>query len=118
MFSSPASAVVQLRCRHPRRKETEMAAGPRVLRNFVDGAYVDTEAGVTSGIVDPSTGEVYASAPVSEAVDIDRAMHAAQRGFDLWRDTTPSVRQRALLHIADAIEARADEIVAAESQNT
>jgi betaine-aldehyde dehydrogenase len=95
-----------------------MAAGTRVLRNFVDGAYVDTEAGVTSGIVDPSTGEVYASAPVSEAVDIDRAMHAAQRGFDLWRDTTPSVRQRALLHIADAIEARADEIVAAESQNT
>jgi betaine-aldehyde dehydrogenase len=95
-----------------------MAAGPQVLRNFVDGAYVDTEAGVTSGIVDPSTGEVFATAPVSEAADVDRAMQAAQRGFEIWRDATPSVRQRALLHIADAIEARADEIVAAESQNT
>ena len=95
-----------------------MAAGPAMLRNFVDGAYVDTDAGVTTGIVDPSTGEVFASAPVSEAADIDRAMQAAARAFEEWRDVTPSVRQRALLRIADAIEARADEIVAAESQNT
>jgi betaine-aldehyde dehydrogenase len=95
-----------------------MAAGPQVLRNFVDGAYVDTGAGVTSGIVDPSTGEVFATAPVSEAADVDLAMRAAERGFNVWRDATPSVRQRALLRIADAIEARADEIVAAESQNT
>jgi betaine-aldehyde dehydrogenase len=95
-----------------------MAAGPRALRNFVDGVYVDTEAGVTSGIVDPSTGEVFATAPVSEAADVDLAMRAAERGFEVWRDATPSVRQRALLHIADAIEARSDEIVAAESQNT
>jgi betaine-aldehyde dehydrogenase len=95
-----------------------MAAGPQVLRNFVDGAYVDTEAGVTSGIVDPSTGEVFATAPVSEAADVDRAMRAAERGFEIWRDATPSARQRALLHIADAIEARGEEIVAAESQNT
>ncbi|HEY3924005.1 MAG TPA: gamma-aminobutyraldehyde dehydrogenase [Acidothermaceae bacterium] len=95
-----------------------MAAGPQVLRNFVDGAYVDTDAGVTSGIVDPSTGEVFATAPVSEAADVDLAMRAAERGFEIWREATPSVRQRALLRIADAIEARADEIVAAESQNT
>jgi betaine-aldehyde dehydrogenase len=95
-----------------------MPAEPQVLRNFVDGAYVDTEAGVTSGIVDPSTGEVFATAPVSEAADVDRAMHAAACAFEEWRDATPSVRQRALLRIADAIEARADEIVAAESQNT
>jgi betaine-aldehyde dehydrogenase len=95
-----------------------MAAGPQVLRNFVDGAYVDTEAGVTSGIVDPSTGEVFATAPVSESADVDLAMRAAERGFEAWRDATPSVRQRALLRIADAIESRAEEIVAAESQNT
>jgi betaine-aldehyde dehydrogenase len=95
-----------------------MTAGPRVLRNFVDGEYVDTEAGVTSGLVDPSTGEVFATAPVSESPDVDRAMKAAERAFEVWRDVTPSARQRALLRIADAIEARADEIIAAESENT
>jgi betaine-aldehyde dehydrogenase len=91
---------------------------PRVLRNFVDGQYVDTDAGRTSELIDPSTGEIFAYAPVSGADDIDRAMDAAARAFDGWRDMTPSARQRAMLRIADAIEARADEIVAAESENT
>ena len=95
-----------------------MTAGPRVLRNFVDGQYVDTVSGRTSEIIDPSTGEVIALAPISESPDVDRAMQAAERAFEVWRDATPSARQRALLRIADAIEARADEIVAAESENT
>jgi len=91
---------------------------PRPLRNFVEGEYVDTRSGRTSPVIDPSTGETFAIAPVSGAADVDRAMTAAARAFESWRDTTPSERQRALLRVADAIEARADEFVAAESQNT
>src|SRR4051794_1672512 len=45
-------------------------------------------------------------------------MAAASSAFEVWRDSTPSDRQRALLRMADAIEARADEIVAAECRNT
>ena len=45
-------------------------------------------------------------------------MDAARGGFEEWRDTTPADRQRALLRIADAVEARADEIIAAECRNT
>src|SRR4051794_24546043 len=45
-------------------------------------------------------------------------MAAAEAGFEVWRDTTPAERQRALLRIADAVEARAGEIVAAECRNT
>jgi betaine-aldehyde dehydrogenase len=44
-------------------------------------------------------------------------MMAAGDAFVDWRDSTPSERQRALLKIADAIEARADEFVAIESEN-
>ncbi|WP_430786137.1 aminobutyraldehyde dehydrogenase [Actinoplanes sp. G11-F43] len=89
-----------------------------VLRNFVDGSYTDTEDGVTSPVVDPSTGETYAQAPVSSARDVERAVRSAEAGFEIWRDSTPAERQRALLRIADAIEARADEIIAAEVRNT
>jgi betaine-aldehyde dehydrogenase len=88
------------------------------LRNFIDGAHVGAASGKTSDLIDPSTGEVFAQAPLSDAVDVDRAVAAAARAFETWRDTTPSQRQLALLRIADAIEARADEFVAAESQNT
>ena len=89
-----------------------------MLRNFVAGSYTGTEDGVTSAVIDPSTGETYAQAPVSSARDVEKAVEAAEQGFEVWRDSTPAERQRALLRIADAIEARADEIVAAEVRNT
>ncbi|AGZ39621.1 aminobutyraldehyde dehydrogenase [Actinoplanes friuliensis] len=89
-----------------------------VLRNFVAGSFVDTADGEVSPVVDPCTGETYAFAPVSSADDVAQAMTSAEAGFETWRDTTPAERQRALLRIADAVEARADEIIAAECRNT
>jgi len=88
------------------------------LRNFVGGDYAGTVDGVTSEVVDPSTGEAYALAPVSSAADVDRAMASAESAFETWRDATPAERQRALLRIADAVEARADDLIEAECRNT
>jgi betaine-aldehyde dehydrogenase len=88
------------------------------LRNFVGGGYVDSVDGQRSDLVDPCTGEVFGTAPVSTEEDIDRAMEAAAGAFETWRDTTPSERQRALLRFADAVEARADELIDAEVRNT
>jgi len=90
----------------------------RTLQNFVNGSFVDAADGRTAELVDPSTGEVFAEAPLSGDNDVDATMNAAATAFDTWRDTTPSERQRALLKIADAFEARADDLVAAESENT
>jgi betaine-aldehyde dehydrogenase len=89
-----------------------------VLRNFVGGQHTDTSEGATTPVIDPATGDAYALAPLSSKQDVDAAMTAAEAGFEVWRDTTPAERQRALLRLADAVEARADEIVAAECRNT
>lgn len=88
------------------------------IRNFIDGASVDAAEGGTSDLVDPTTGQVFASAPVSTKADIDAAYTAAAKAFETWGNTTPSERQAALLKIADAIESHADELIALESQNT
>jgi betaine-aldehyde dehydrogenase len=88
------------------------------LQNFVNGKFVDASDGRTSDVVDPSTGEAYAQAPVSGRADVDAAMQAAANAFETWRDSTPSERSLALLRFADAIEKRADDIVAAETRNT
>ena len=45
-------------------------------------------------------------------------MSSAAAAFEGWRDATPSERSLALLRIADKLEARADEFVAAEARNT
>ncbi|GLX22339.1 MULTISPECIES: gamma-aminobutyraldehyde dehydrogenase [Streptomyces] len=90
----------------------------RRLRNYIGGEFKDAADGRTTDVVNPATGEVYATAPLSGQADVDAAMAAAAAAFPGWRDTTPSERQKALLKIADAFEARAEELVAAESENT
>jgi betaine-aldehyde dehydrogenase len=88
------------------------------VSNFIHGKRVDAADGQTRDLVDPSTGDVFATAPLSREADIDAAFQDSAAAFESWRDTTPSERQRALLRIADTIEERADELVALESQNT
>ena len=88
------------------------------FRNVVDGQVGDSASGETYDVIDPSTGEVYATAPMSGAHDVDRAYVAAERAFGSWGRTTPQERSLALLRIADALEARAEEFVAAECRDT
>ncbi|MDT4944488.1 MAG: betaine-aldehyde dehydrogenase [Pseudonocardiales bacterium] len=95
-----------------------MAASNRNVQNFIDGKLVDAADGRRTDLVDPSTGEVFGSAPLSGPADVDAAYRAASSAFETWRDSTPSERQRALLKFADAMEERAEEILAAECQNT
>ena len=87
------------------------------LQNFINGKSVDSASGEVTTLINPATAQPFATAPKSNAADIDKAMKAASAAFVDWRDSTPSERQKALLKIADAIESRADEFVAIESEN-
>jgi len=88
------------------------------LNNFINGKSVESTSGETTTLVNPATGQPFATAPKSNTADIDAAFKAASDAFVDWRDSTPSQRQRALLKIADAIEERADEVIAIECENT
>jgi betaine-aldehyde dehydrogenase len=90
----------------------------QALANFVGGQWRPAADGRSSDVVDPSTGEVYLQAPVSGAADVDAALRTAAAAFETWRDTTPAERSLALLRFADAIEARTEDLVEAESRNT
>jgi betaine-aldehyde dehydrogenase len=91
---------------------------PRELANFVAGEHRAPRDGATTPVIDPCTGETIARAPVSSAADLDEAFTAAAAAFELWRETTPAERSRALLRIADALEARGEELLAAEVGDT
>ena len=88
------------------------------LQNFIGGQWTDLSFDKRSELINPSTGEVFATAPVSGEAEVDAAVSSAAAAFGGWRDSTPAERSLALLRIADAIEARADEFVKAESRNT
>jgi betaine-aldehyde dehydrogenase len=88
------------------------------LQNFIGGQWSDLSYDRRADLIDPSTGEVFATAPISGEAEVDAAFASAAEAFPGWRDSTPAERSLALLRIADALEARAEQFVKAESQNT
>jgi betaine-aldehyde dehydrogenase len=87
------------------------------LRNFIDGEFAEAAEGGTTPVLNPATGEEIAQAPNSTQADVDRAVKAARDAFPGWAATTPGERALALLRLADALEARTDELAELESDN-
>ena len=90
----------------------------KTLQNFVNGKKVSATSDKVQDLINPATGEVFAKAPVSNAADVDKAMKAAAGAFEIWKESTPGERQKAINKIADAIEARSEELIGIESANT
>jgi acyl-CoA reductase-like NAD-dependent aldehyde dehydrogenase len=91
------------------------AAGPHRL--VIGGERLEAADGRTFETVDPSTGGAIAEVPQAGAEDVDRAVRAAREAFEdgRWSGIAPAKRTRALLALADAIEAHADELAELES---
>jgi betaine-aldehyde dehydrogenase len=90
----------------------------RQIENFINNERVAPKSGKWSALVNPVNGEQFAEAALSDGRDIDAAMSAAESAFTEWRNSTPSERSLALIRIADAVEKRAEELIAAEVENT
>jgi betaine-aldehyde dehydrogenase len=90
----------------------------RRLANFIGGESVAPQSGKYVELINPATGQPFAEMPISGEADIDAAAKVAAQAFTSWRRTTPSQRSMALLKIADAMEAHAEELVALEAENT
>jgi len=89
----------------------------RKLENFIDGAFAAPVDGASEPILNPATGEEIAQAPLSTAPDVDAAVAAARSAFESWSQTTPAVRAEALLALAAAVEAHAEELAREEAIN-
>lgn len=89
-----------------------------MLHHFYGGSRQSALSPGSTAVVDPATGLAYDEAPIAGPADLDAAFGAAHRAFPGWRDTPPSQRMLALLRLADALEARAEDFVEAECRNT
>jgi 1-pyrroline dehydrogenase len=96
---------------------TETLDPVRNYQQFIGGEFVDSASGKTLDVLNPARDEVIARVPASDKEDVDRAVEAAAKAFETWRETTPQDRSLILLKLADAMEARAEELGAIESRN-
>lgn len=90
----------------------------KVLQHFINGEYTATQGSQYFDLVSPVNNEVYAQSPNATQADVDAAYVAAKRASKEWGVATPAVRQRALLKLADAIEANVERLVEAQSRET
>jgi len=71
---------------------------------LIDGDLVD---GANSlAVVNPATGEPFATCARADAAQLERAVAAAKRAFPAWRDGGQPRRQELLHKLADAMEVR------------
>jgi 1-pyrroline dehydrogenase len=94
-----------------------MSVAAGTWQNFVGGEFVDAVEGGTMEVINPSTGERLGEVPRGTQADVDRAVEAAKRALPEWLETTPRERSELLIRLADALDANADALVAAESRN-
>jgi 1-pyrroline dehydrogenase len=96
---------------------TETLERTKTYQQFIGGDFVDAADGRTAEVVNPANDQVIANVPASSQADVDRAVDAAEKAFESWKKTTPQDRSLLLLKIADALEAKADELGRLESAN-
>lgn len=80
------------------------------LSLFIDGQWRGSDT--TIDVDNPATGEVIGQLPVASTKDLDDALSAARKGFEIWRDTPPRTRAEMLVHAAEIMRERQDEIAA------
>ena len=84
----------------------------------IGGEFVDALDGSTFDVFNPHDGSKLANVAEAKPRDVDRAVEAAQAAFPGWRRMAAAGRGRLLLKLADAVEARAEELATLESTDT
>ncbi|MGH8161052.1 MAG: aldehyde dehydrogenase family protein, partial [Gammaproteobacteria bacterium] len=91
---------------------------PISLANLIDGELSAPEGGAYLDVFEPATGKVYARCPDSDARDVERAVATAEHAAPAWAALPHGERAKHLHRVADAIEARLDELAREESRDT
>lgn len=94
---------------------TQTAAEP-VMKMLIGGEWIEAEQ--TRPLVNPSTGEVVALAPLGTEADMERAIAAAVQGFEILRKLSNGRRAEILADAATLIEERAEAFAQSMTRET
>ena len=77
---------------------------------LIDGEWSGAASGKTIPVLDPASGETIGSVAHAERADLDRALAAAARGFEAWRNTSANERSKRMRHAAELLRSRVDAV--------
>lgn len=82
---------------------------------YIDGKWVPASDGGVFKSASPATGEYLATCAEATKEDVDKAVEAAWKAFETWKETTPAQRAELLLKIADVIDANKEQLAQIET---
>jgi (Z)-2-((N-methylformamido)methylene)-5-hydroxybutyrolactone dehydrogenase len=101
----------------PRAPHKPQPGNPmKTYQHFIDGEYVDPASGRWFDTIDPYRGEAWARIPQGDAVDVDRAVVAAERAMreGPWSKLTPTQRGKLMVRLAELVEQNAERLAEIE----
>jgi len=81
-----------------------------VVKNFINGEWVESKTTTFGDVWNPATGEKIATVPYGTREDVNMAVQAAKAAFPEWRTTPPLSRARYLFRLKDAFEDNFEDI--------
>ena len=75
---------------------------------FIDGKWQNSSSSENYEVINPANEEVLGLAPKASKEDVDKALKSAQRGLEIWRNTSPWQRSYVLRKIADKMREKQD----------
>ena len=91
---------------------------PLKRQHYYGGAWHASVSGGEMPVGSPATGESLGSVSVADAVDVDRAVRAAQEGFERWRDTPAQERAACIRRAIAVMRAHAEELAWIDAVDT
>jgi len=82
---------------------------PIEIKNYIDGEWVKSE-GEYKDIVNPATGKVIGTVPISTKEEFNQAVESAQEAFPYWRSMPPVARARCLFRLRNLLEENFEEL--------
>src|ERR1041385_6740502 len=95
-----------------------MTKDSNVVKNFIDGQFVEPVGGKYIDNIEPATGKTYSQVADSGKEDVDLAVGAADNAFLDWSKKPATERSNILLRIADLIERDLEKFARVESIDT
>ncbi|HLS87191.1 MAG TPA: aldehyde dehydrogenase family protein, partial [Burkholderiales bacterium] len=77
---------------------------------FINGEWRPSAEGRTLPVVNPATGKEIGRVAHAGRPDLDRALEAAQKGFEVWRDLVPAERSKIMRRAAALVRERAGDV--------
>jgi len=82
----------------------------RILKNFINGTFVDATTTTWIDVTSPATGKTIAKCPVSGKPDVEAAVAAAKSAFPAWSSRTVKDRCQILIRFHQLMREHASEL--------